>query len=70
MPRLFTCLEYAEYKKDDPTKMKNKDDHGEAGLRYYNRADIRWNHWQTSEEIENYKTAVLKYRKAATYKGW
>lgn len=70
VPRLFTCLEYAEYKKDDPTKMKNKDDHGEAALRYYNRADIKWNHWQTSEELENYKTAVLKYRKAAVYKGW
>ena len=71
-PRLFKCLEYAEYQKNNPDKLKGLDDHGEAALRYYNRANITYANWHKVFEEDARKDVRRKYSavKQPKYQGF
>lgn len=60
-PRLFKCMEYAEYQKNNPDKLKGLDDHGEAALRYYERANLTYENWHKVFEAEDRDKVKSKY---------
>jgi hypothetical protein len=62
--KTINCLERLQWKKTGVQEItSNADDHAEAALRYYTRARITYEDWQTEEEAQIIADTNVKYRR-------
>lgn len=67
-PRHIKCIENLQWKKTGGEKTAGRDDHGEAAARYYARAGITYNSYQTETELKKLANTHKKYRSTQSYK--
>lgn len=68
-PRMINCMENLEWRKGGKQEgTAGLDDHGEAGLRYYTRANIKYENWETEEEAKLLANTNKKYAMGGNYR--
>jgi hypothetical protein len=67
-PKSIDCIEALQWKKGGRQEgTAGENDHAEAALRYYFRVGIKYEHWETAEEMKEKQNRNPRYNKKGSY---
>ena len=68
--KTIRCIENLQWKRTGTSEdTAGTDDHGEAGLRYYTRAKISYENWESADDFEEQQNTVTRYRSRVRWGG-